>query len=54
MNRARAIAVVISMCICAMAASAQQPPVVLKGGRLLTVSHGVIENGVLVMDNGKI
>src|SRR6266481_2221219 len=29
-------------------------PIVLKGGRLLTVSHGVIENGVLVMEKGKI
>src|SRR5258707_10259142 len=33
---------------------AQQPPLVLKGGKLLTVSHGVIENGVLVMQGGKI
>src|SRR5439155_6720721 len=28
--------------------------VVLKGGKLLTVSHGTIENGVLVIDGGKI
>ncbi|HSA93488.1 MAG TPA: amidohydrolase family protein, partial [Terriglobales bacterium] len=35
--------------------AAQTPaPVVLRGGKLLTVSHGVIENGVLVMENGKI
>ncbi len=34
--------------------SAQQTPVALKGGKLLTVSHGVIENGVIVMQNGKI
>ncbi|MGZ4733653.1 MAG: amidohydrolase family protein [Terriglobales bacterium] len=33
---------------------AQQKPFVLKGGKLLTVSHGVIENGVLVMSTGKI
>ena len=33
--------------------SAQQA-IVLKGGKLLTVSHGTIENGVLVMENGKI
>ena len=32
----------------------EKTPIVLKGGRLLTVSHGVIENGVLVMENGKI
>ena len=33
---------------------AQQTPIVLKGGKLLTVSRGVIENGVLVIENGKI
>jgi imidazolonepropionase-like amidohydrolase len=32
----------------------QQKAVVLRGGKLLTVSHGVIENGVLVMLNGTI
>ena len=35
-------------------AVAQQKPLVLQGGKLLTVSHGVIENGVLVMSGGKI
>jgi imidazolonepropionase-like amidohydrolase len=29
-------------------------PVVIKGGKLLTVSHGVIENGAVVIENGKI
>jgi imidazolonepropionase-like amidohydrolase len=38
---------------CARSA-AQQKPIVLQGGKLLTVSHGVIENGVLVMEGGKI
>jgi len=28
--------------------------IALRGGKLLTISHGVIENGVLVMQNGKI
>jgi imidazolonepropionase-like amidohydrolase len=28
--------------------------IALRGGQLLTVSHGVIENGVIVMQNGKI
>jgi imidazolonepropionase-like amidohydrolase len=28
--------------------------IALRGGKLLTVSHGVIENGVVVMQNGKI
>ena len=33
---------------------AQDKPVALRGGKLLTVSHGTIENGVLVIENGKI
>ncbi len=37
-----------------IAAVAQQKPVALRGGKLLTVSHGTIENGVLVIENGKI
>ena len=28
--------------------------IVLRGGKLLTVSHGAIENGILVMQNGRI
>jgi len=32
----------------------QEKPVALQGGKLLTVTHGVIENGVLVMQGGKI
>jgi imidazolonepropionase-like amidohydrolase len=32
----------------------QDQPVALKGGKLLTVTHGVIENGVIVMQGGKI
>ncbi len=28
--------------------------IVLRGGKLLTISHGVIENGVLIMQNGRI
>jgi imidazolonepropionase-like amidohydrolase len=34
--------------------SAQETPVALKGGKLLTVSHGVIENGTIVLQSGKI
>src|ERR1700685_1819210 len=41
------------LCV-ASVAPAQQKPIVLKGGKLLTVSHGTIENGVLMMQNGKI
>jgi imidazolonepropionase-like amidohydrolase len=33
---------------------AQEQPVVLKGGKILTITHGVIENGVIVMQGGKI
>jgi imidazolonepropionase-like amidohydrolase len=32
----------------------QENPVALKGGKLLTVTHGVIESGVIVMQGGKI
>lgn len=34
--------------------SAPAGPVVLRGAKLLTITHGVIEDGVLVMENGKI
>ncbi|MFB3814286.1 MAG: amidohydrolase family protein [Terriglobales bacterium] len=29
-------------------------PIAIKGGKLLTITHGVIENGVVVIENGKI
>ncbi|HYK51358.1 MAG TPA: hypothetical protein VEU94_16665, partial [Terriglobales bacterium] len=45
---------VLVLCFLPAAAAAQQKTLVLKGGKLLTVSHGVIENGVLVMSAGKI
>ena len=48
------ILIVLAVCLMSEAAVAQQKPFVLKGGKLLTVSHGVIENGVLVMSSGKI
>ncbi len=32
----------------------QDKPVVLKGGKLLTITHGTIDNGVVVMQGGKI
>jgi len=37
-----------------VAVAAQQKPVALRGGKLLTVTHGTIENGVLIIENGKI
>src|ERR1041385_6836337 len=36
------------------AAAASNETIALKGGKLLTISHGVIENGVVVMQNGRI
>jgi imidazolonepropionase-like amidohydrolase len=38
----------------AATATATSETIALKGGKLLTVTHGVIENGVLVMQNGRI
>lgn len=35
-------------------ASGNSGTIVLKGGKLLTITHGVIDNGVIVMENGKI
>jgi imidazolonepropionase-like amidohydrolase len=50
-----ALAVTILVWIfCAAPAFSQSKPVVLKGGKLLTVSHGTIDNGTLVIENGKI
>jgi imidazolonepropionase-like amidohydrolase len=48
------VLLVLALCLLPVAATAQQKTLVLKGGKLLTVSHGVIENGVLVMSAGKI
>jgi imidazolonepropionase-like amidohydrolase len=36
------------------AATAANATIALKGGKLLTITHGVIENGVVVMQNGRI
>jgi imidazolonepropionase-like amidohydrolase len=44
----------LSVCFLTRHAWAQQKTLVLKGGKLLTVSHGAIENGVLVMSGRKI
>ncbi len=37
-----------------LTAVAQDKPIALKGGKILTVTHGTIENGVVVMQGGKI
>jgi imidazolonepropionase-like amidohydrolase len=44
----------LSVCFLSESAWAQQKTLVLKGGKLLTISHGTIENGVLAMSGGKI
>jgi imidazolonepropionase-like amidohydrolase len=38
----------------AILGTAQDHPVALKGGKLLTITHGTIENGIVVMQGGKI
>jgi imidazolonepropionase-like amidohydrolase len=48
------VALGMTMVLVTGIAIAQSKPVVLKGGKLLTVTHGVIDNGTLVMANGKI
>src|SRR5450755_576342 len=46
--------ILIFIAVLSTQAVTQDKPVVLKGGKLLTISHGVIENGVIVMQGGKI
>ena len=48
------ILLALIVCFVPAVAGARQKTLVLSGGKLLTVSHGVIENGVLVMSSGKI
>ncbi len=38
----------------ASAAPAVNETIALKGGKLLTITHGVVENGVVIMQNGRI
>ena len=44
----------MTILIGSLTVAAQDKPIALKGGKLLTVTHGVIENGVIVMQGGKI
>ncbi len=53
-SSAATVAVVVTLVLCTSALGAAQQPIVLKGGKLLTISHGTIDNGVLVMQGGKI
>ncbi len=50
------ILMVAAMVVAKPAASQQQAsvPIAITGGKLLTVSHGTIENGVLILRDGKI
>lgn len=48
------IKVVLLLLVFASTVFAQQAPIALKGGKLLTITHGTIENGVVVMENGRI
>jgi imidazolonepropionase-like amidohydrolase len=48
------ILVLILLLLLSTPAFTQDNPVALKGGKLLTITHGVIENGVVVMQGGKI
>jgi imidazolonepropionase-like amidohydrolase len=48
-------ALILSYCVSLSAlAPAQQKPIALRGGKLLTITHGTIDKGVLVMEGGKI
>ena len=48
-----ALLVGMTMLVGARRASAQDHPIVLKGGKLLTITHGTIDDGVVVMQGGK-
>ncbi len=55
MNRAITLLHAVMLCGCAGALHGQQPEVtVLRGGTILTVSNGTIENGSVVIRDGKI
>jgi imidazolonepropionase-like amidohydrolase len=51
---AAALPFVLSVLALCSTAMAQQKPVVLRGGKLLTITHGTIEKGTLIMEAGKI
>ncbi len=54
-RRAALLSLACGMCLLAtLAAQTGAGAVALKGGKLLTITHGVIENGTLVIENGRI
>ena len=50
----RLFQLLVTLCLMCLVCAAQQKALVLKGGKLLTITHGTIENGVLIMQDGKI
>jgi imidazolonepropionase-like amidohydrolase len=57
MKKLMSVVAVGAMSACMLAQTAKQvapKTMVIKGGKLLTVSHGTIENGVIVLSGGKI
>ena len=48
------VLLLVVACSFMFAQTTTSQPIVLKGGKLLTITHGVIENGIVVMENGKI
>ena len=55
MNRTITLLHAVMFCGCAGALHAQQPEAtVIRGGTILTMSHGTIENGSIVIRDGKI
>jgi imidazolonepropionase-like amidohydrolase len=49
-----AVALWVLLFVAIATAAAQDHPVALKGAKLLTITHGTIENGTVVMQGGKI
>src|ERR1700719_2229826 len=48
------VLILISMVLFSKSALTQDKPIALKGGKLLTITHGAIENGAILMQGGKI
>ena len=50
----RTLKLVVTILLCSVLGSAAGSPIVLTGGKLLTITHGTIDKGVLIMEGGKI
>jgi len=53
-SRASLLLLPLALGLCGGGATAQESPIVLQGARLLTITGGTIEDGVLVMRDGRI